>query len=481
MERNIRPQKAYADWMARVYPELKTCQNEDLPYNNYSRAITFQVTDACNLACTYCYQINKGKRRMSFETAKKVIDKVLIGADGFKDYLDPETVPSIILDFIGGEPFLEIELIDKIVDYFKLKTIELNHPWADRFMVSICSNGVLYKDPRVQKFLLKNKNVMSFNITIDGTQELHDSCRVFPDGSPSYHLAHAAAQDWMKKGRSMGTKITIAPGNIHYFSECMLSMIEDGHHHINANCVFEDGWTIEHAQELYRQCKMFIDKFHNSYDVKDYEFSIFSESWGSPLSPIQLNNWCGGTGSMLAIDPDGNIYPCLRYMESSLGKDRKPLIIGNVDEGLMKKQCEKDCFNCLRKITRRSQSTDQCFYCPIASGCAWCSAYNYQVYGTADKRTTFTCEMHKARSLAAVYYYNTYFKKNGINDVQDLWVPKQWAIPIIGEEEYNNLVKLTKELGGYVNEKATMVDIGAVALKQHKEEKYQNIKILNEN
>jgi hypothetical protein len=146
---------------------------------------------------------------------------------------------------------------------------------------------------------------------------------------------------------------------------------------------------------------------------------------------------------------------------------------------MMKKECEKQCVGCLNKITRRSQSTDQCFYCPIASGCAWCSGYNYQVFGTANKRTTYTCEMHKARCLALVYYYNTYYKKNNINEVQDLWVPKQWAIPIVGEEEYNNLVQLTKELGGYVNEDATMVDIGGKSTAQHKESNYQEITILN--
>ena len=479
MDRTIRTQEEFPNWIAKLYPELKVFKDNNQNKRILSRTVTFQVTDACNLACTYCYQINKGIRRMSFETAKLAIDKLLSGEDGFADYINPKEVPSIVIEFIGGEPFLEIELIDKIVDYFKLRTIELNHPWASKYSFSICSNGVLYKDPRVQKFLQKNKDVLGFNITVDGTQELHDACRVFPDGSPSYHLAHSAAMDWMARGNHMGSKITIAPGNLKYFSECMLAMIKDGHHHINANCIHEEGWTLEHAQELYKQCKDFTNKFHSQYDAKEYEFSLFIENFGMPLSPLNLNNWCGGVGTMLAIDPDGKLFPCIRYMESSLGTDQKPLIIGDVFNGMMKKECEKQCVGCLNKITRRSQSTDQCFYCPIASGCAWCSGYNYQIFGTANKRTTYTCEMHKARCLALVYYYNTYYKKNNINEVQDLWVPKQWAIPIIGEEEYNNLVQLTKELGGYVNEDATMVDISGKSIAQHKESNYQEIIILN--
>jgi radical SAM protein with 4Fe4S-binding SPASM domain len=80
---------------------------------------------------------------------------------------------------------------------------------------------------------------------------------------------------------------------------------------------------------------------------------------------------------MIAVDWKGDIYPCLRYMESSLGTEVPPLIIGNVYDGIMTKQCEQDCVHCLRSITRRSQSTDECFYCPIAEGCSWCSAFNY--------------------------------------------------------------------------------------------------------
>lgn len=62
-------------------------------------------------------------------------------------------------------------------------------------MFSICSNGVLYRDEKVQAFLRKWANRLSFSVTIDGNKELHDSCRVFPDGSPSYDIAVDAASD----------------------------------------------------------------------------------------------------------------------------------------------------------------------------------------------------------------------------------------------------------------------------------------------
>ena len=57
--------------------------------------------------------------------------------------------------------------------------------------------------------------------------------------------------------------------------------------------------------------------------------SLFDPHFGIPLLSTDVQNWCGGTGAMLSFDPDGNAYPCIRYMESSLGSDRKPIIIGN--------------------------------------------------------------------------------------------------------------------------------------------------------
>lgn len=109
---------------------------------------------------------------------------------------------------------------------------------------------------------------------------------------------------------------------------------------------------------------------------------------------------CGGTGLMLACDPDGILYPCLRYMPSSVGRNRDDYVTcGDIKDGL-----DYDKLKEMQKVTRRSQSTDECFYCPIATGCAWCSAYNWESQGSYNKRATYICPMHKARALVNVYY-----------------------------------------------------------------------------
>ena len=167
---------------------------------------------------------------------------------------------------------------------------------------------------------------------------------------------------------------------------------------------------------------------------------------------------------MLSVDPDGRIFPCIRYMESSLGTQQKPIVIGDVWRGIAQKPCEKECLECMGKITRRSQSTDECFYCPIGQGCGWCSGFNYQTFGTVNKRATFTCEMHKSQALASCYFNNSFalLSERYKDFAMDLWVPEQWAVPMIGQEEYDKLVEMCRKLGRYVNDQnATMVKIHA--------------------
>lgn len=432
----------WQDMIARLYPELN---DPESPSKCLSRTVTFQVTDECNLCCSYCYQINKGVRKMKFEDAKKLIDMLLTGDPRLGGYVDVETSPGIIIEFIGGEPFLCVDLIDQICTYFYDRAIELMHPWATKFCISICSNGVLYFKPEVQKFLNKWRNNISFSITIDGNKELHDSCRVFPDGSGSYDLAVAGAQDWMKRGYYMGSKITIAPGNLEYLTSAIMHMVELGYNEINANVVYEKGWTLDHAKEYYRQLKGIADYWVEHDMAKDTYLALFDDGFFKPKKEDDLENWCGGTGFMLSMDPDGWLYPCIRYMESSLGTDREPLRIGHVNFGIAQRECDKQCVECLNAITRRTESTDECFYCPIAAGCSWCSAYNYQENGTPDSRCTYICDMHKARSLANVYFWNKWYRKQGTDERFEMHCPKEWAVPIIGEEEYAMLEDLAKE------------------------------------
>ena len=94
--------------------------------------------------------------------------------------------------------------------------------------------------------------------------------------------------------------------------------------------------------------------------------TLFDESLFHPIFLSNKDNFCGGNGRMLAIDWKGDLYPCLRYMESSLNNDKPPYIIGNV-YGKMISSCDE-----LKNVNRINQSSLRCILCPVAEGCGYC-------------------------------------------------------------------------------------------------------------
>ena len=131
-----------------------------------AKNITFIVTKDCQLACKYCYLVGKNsKERMTWEVAKQLIDYILEHEEDFREV-------SVIWDFIGGEPFLEIELIDKICDYLKTEMFKKKHHWFNSYRFSFSTNGINYHTDKVQNFIAKNKEHLSIGITIDGTGQI---------------------------------------------------------------------------------------------------------------------------------------------------------------------------------------------------------------------------------------------------------------------------------------------------------------------
>lgn len=404
------------------------------------RTVTVQVTDACNLRCTYCYQIAKKNHYISFETAQAYLKQVL---DGNNPYINFDNTNGMILEFIGGEPLLAIDLIHQITEWVWDYMIDTHHPWLSRTRISICSNGTLYFDERVQNYLRQFHTIVSLTFSIDGNKKLHDSCRIFPDGRGSYDMAIAAVKHWVKAYNYNilpDTKLTLSPDNIQYYSEAIIDLIRVGYTHINCNCCFEEGWEIQHATILYHEMCKLTDWLFENNKANDVYISMYEIDVGK--METEDNNWCGGNGEMIAVDWKGDIYPCIRYMESSLGDDAEPIIIGSVEKGIATTQKQIDCINCMKSITRSSQSPEKCMTCPISRLCAWCTGYNYQKFGTVNKRATYICEMHKARVLANLYFWKKW-KMIYPNDLEqgiiENHVPKDWAVAIIGEEELDKL------------------------------------------
>ena len=429
--------------MTSLYDDLIKLYKEDHDGGKLVREITLQITEDCCMACTYCYQHNKSSTVMTYTTAKDIIDKLL---NGELNGITVDNTLAIIISFIGGEPFMNIALMEQISDYLIKSLIDLKHPWLYHLKFSICTNGLLYFTPEVQNYFAKYAPFCDVSVSIDGNKELHDKCRLDLAGNGTYDRAIAAVKDYTNKfHRIPSTKMTIAPDNVSYLTDALINLIQEGYYMIPFNCIFEEGWTYEHATILYNELKKAADYliYNNLYNKVNMR--MFSENSFCPMNEEDDQNWCGGVDcKSMAIDANGDIFPCIRYMASSLNNSQPALSLGNIYYGMYHTELEQKNRDLIDNITRRSQSTDECFYCPIATGCSWCSGYNYEKFGTPNKRTTFICCMHKAEALANVYYWNKLYHYLNIDKVFNCYLPKEEALKIISEDEYNYLLSLIK-------------------------------------
>ena len=389
-------------------------RNKQTWQEGIAKSITFIVTKDCQLACKYCYLVGKNsKERMSFEIAKQAIDYILSHEEEMRE-------ESVIWDFIGGEPFLEIDLIDQICDYLKTEMYRRNHHWFNSYRFSFSTNGINYDSEKVQRFIAKNYEHLSIGITIDGTRQKHDLNRIWKTAEmergimPKPEEERGSYDDvvrniplWLKQFPDAGTKVTISSADIPYIKESVLHLYSLGIHEVNINCVFEDVWNKGDDKLYEEQLMQLADAIIDGGYYKDYACSFFSEHIGKPLDrKLENQNWCGA-GRMLAIDAHGIFYPCTRFAKYSL-RDKQAWTIGNIREGI-----DQNKLRPFLTLNRCMQSTQECIDCEVAGGCAWCQGENYDAADTVTiyQRATAICKMHKARVRANNYYWNKLYRK----------------------------------------------------------------------
>ena len=275
-----------------------------------AQTVTFVVTEDCNLRCKYCYISHKtSNKKMNFETAQKFIDLIL--SDKIKH------APAIIVEFIGGEPFLEVELIDKICDYFKLKAYELGNNWFWNYRINITTNGINYSCKEVQKFISKNKGKISVSITLDGNEKKHDLQRVFQDGSGSYKVIVENIPLYIEQFRP-ATKVTFASDDLIYLKDAIINLWNLGITDVAANVVFENVWKEGDEYIFENQLKQLADYVLDNQLYDKYICTLFDDNIGGYIQEEQLEMTSCGAGKMMALDSKGNIYPCIRYKGYSL-------------------------------------------------------------------------------------------------------------------------------------------------------------------
>ncbi len=389
--------------------------------------VTFNTTEDCNLACKYCYEINKCKKSLDFEKAKRFIDFLIDDNDplGIKGSPQEEKglhlyKSGLVVDFIGGDSLMNVQLVDKIMQYlmYRLYTAKTENAfyWKNHWRMSISTNGTLFSRPEVRSFCEKYQRNLCLGVSIDGSKELHDLNRVFPDGRGSMDSI-LENWEWYKKTfpyDSQSTKATLARASIPYLYDSLVFMHEKlGLKYINQNFIMEDTECDENDyKELDKQLKKCVEYCLSHKDeiywsmIDKTQFADHHRSEGSDWE----NEGRCGSGCMPALSVDGKIYPCFRWLPHTQKENSEEMLVGDTEKGFY----NKEAFEKVRIGSIRANCTkdEECRTCEYESACSYCIGGCFAEFNDFV-RTTHICEITKLQCKWAKVYWNEYNKSQG--------------------------------------------------------------------
>lgn len=338
---------------------LKNWKNEDL-----TKSVLLTLTNLCNLNCSYCYEKNKNKEKMSFEIAKKIIDYEINIDDGFS-YLS--------FDFFGGEPLLQFSLIKKLVEYIKsIKTDK-------QIICFIMTNGTMVHG-EIKDWLIENRDCVVCGLSLDGKKESHDLNR-----SNSFDLIDI--DFFYKLYPKQDIKMTISEESLPFLFENVVFCHEKGFL-VSCNLAYGINWESKDNQIiLERELKKLIDYYLNNPQISPasiLEGDIFNVVLEANTK--NCKKWCGVGTSMKTYDVNGDLYPCQLFMP-----------ISNESKNCSKSIVFEDSFPI-------SYLNEECQNCIIRPVCPTCYGYNYISTGNIYRRDMSMCELNKITIKARAYF-----------------------------------------------------------------------------
>lgn len=350
------------------------------------KALCLHIAHDCNLACKYCFaeegEYHGGRSLMSYEVGKKALD-FLIANSGNRVNLE--------VDFFGGEPLMNFQVVKDLVAYGRSKEAEYNK----KFRFTLTTNGMLLDD-EIMEFA--NKEMANVVLSIDGRKEVHDFMRPARNGKGSYDLI----VDKFKKMAEMRnqTNYYVRGTFTHYnldFSKDVLHLADLGFKQISAEPVVapdEQPYAIkeEDLPKLFAEydalAKEMVEREKAGKGFNFFHFMI--DLTGGPCLYKRLSG-CGSGTEYLAVTPWGDLYPCHQFVGMEEFK------LGNVDTGIKKAELVDEFKLCNVYAKDKCKDCFARFYC--SGGCA---ANSYNFHGNLLDAYDIGCELERKRVECAI-------------------------------------------------------------------------------
>lgn len=282
----------------------------------------------------------------------------------------------IDIGFFGGEPLLERPLMQAIVEIIEA------HPAFDpcRVKLAIVTNGTLLTSD-IARYLKQHH--VALNISCDGSPDVHDKFRHFPNGQGSSNLVERGIRAALGVYGLVPVNAVYRPETFHRLPETIDYLSSIGVRQIYLNPDFSAPWTEEHANDLpliyrslaERYMKFYRDGHPHFISLLDSKIALILRGGYHPMERCRM-----GTGEF-AFSPSGHVYPCERLagctpQEHAVGSTQGLIHIGALQDHL----------------APGPEVNVPCFSCGLREYCMnWCGCSNYFMTGSYNRVGPFQC------------------------------------------------------------------------------------------
>ena len=353
------------------------------------KALCLHIAHDCNLRCKYCFASTGafgGKRElMNEEVGHKALD-FLFENSGHVNNLE--------VDFFGGEPMMNFDVVKSIVKYGR----ELEKKYNKNINFTMTTNCFDLSDEDMEYL---NNEMHNIVVSLDGREDKHNFMRPTIDkkGSHTTILENAKKLVKLRGDKSHYIRGTFTKHNLD-FSEDVKYLQSQGFKQISVEPVVADpkvSYSIadENLPQIFDEyenlAKWYIDERATGRWLNFFHFFIDLET--GPCITKRLSG-CGAGCEYLAVTPSGDIYPCHQFT------GQENFLLGNINDGIINMDVRKEF------AKNQVSSKEDCKNCWSQMFCGGGCCANAQSFnGSITKPHEMECEMQRKRLECALAIY----------------------------------------------------------------------------
>ena len=354
--------------------------------NTVLKAMCLHVAHTCNLNCEYCFA-SQGKYHgeralMSFEVGKRALD-FLIENSGTRHNLE--------VDFFGGEPLMNWEVVKQLVAYAR----EQEKIHNKNFRFTLTTNGMLIDDDVIE---FSNKEMSNVVLSLDGRKEVHDRLPKDYTGKGSYDIIVPKFKEFVERrgNKSYYMRGTFTHANTDFTND-IFHMADMGFTELSMEpvvCAPSDASALTEADlpVLFEQYEILAkEMIKRKREGRPFTFYHYMLDLKHGPCIYKRISGCGSGTEYVAVTPTGDIYPCHQFVGDA------KYLLGNIYDGISNTEVQNEFKLCNAYARKECEDCWAKLYC--SGGCA---ANSYHATGKITGIYEYGCELFKKRIECAI-------------------------------------------------------------------------------